>query len=89
LHSEEAHDRNDISIAEDKTRELLQRSKKKGKKSILVLSIPGPTVIPSKDDVDAILVNFYAGEKMSEALFDIIEGKVNPSGKLPNTMPNS
>jgi len=59
-----------------------------GKKTILVASLPGPTVIPSKDKYDAILATFYSGERTTEALLNIIEGKVNPSGKLTVTMPN-
>jgi beta-glucosidase len=54
----------------------------------MVLSVPGPTVIPSNDLADAILIDFYGGERFSESVMDIIEGKINPSGKLPDTMPN-
>ena len=53
---------------------------------ILILTIPGPTVIPSNGIVDSLLVNHYAGERFAESVVDILEGKVNPSGKLPDTM---
>ena len=53
----------------------------------MILTIPGPTVIPSNGIVDSLLVNHYAGERFAESVVDILEGKVNPSGKLPETMP--
>jgi beta-glucosidase len=67
---------------------LATKNRKEGKKTVVVMSIPGAVVMPWKDLVDAIIVDFYAGEKVSYALVDVIEGKVNPSGKLPITFPN-
>ena len=52
------------------------------------MSVPGVVTVPWKDDVDAIIVDFYAGEKMAESIFNIMFGEINPSGKLPVTIPN-
>ncbi|PSW10277.1 glycosyl hydrolase [Photobacterium rosenbergii] len=41
------------------------------------------------DQVPAILMNWYAGEKGGKALTRILFGDVNPSGKLPFTVPYS
>jgi hypothetical protein len=54
----------------------------------MLVTTPGATVIKSGHSFDAILANFLAGEKFMEANLDVLEGKVNPSGKLPFTMPN-
>jgi beta-glucosidase len=54
----------------------------------MLVTTPGATVIKSADKFDGILANFLAGERFMEATFDVLEGKVNPSGKLPFTMPN-
>lgn len=62
---------------------------KMGKKTIVVVNAPGESLLPWSEDVDAQLHTFYAGERMAEAVFNIIEGKKNPSGKLPITMPHS
>lgn len=54
-----------------------------GKKVIVVLNVDGPVDFTSWHEYpDAILLCGMAGEGMAEALFDIITGKTNPSGKL-------
>ena len=41
-------------------------NKAKGKKTIVVLSSPGVAITsPWDKDVDALLINFYAGERMA------------------------
>lgn len=63
-------------------------SSKKHVKTVLVSSAAGAAVLPWENVVDAQIINFYAGEQMSQAIFNIIEGVTVPSGKLPITMPN-
>jgi len=63
-------------------------AKETNAKTVVVVSSPGATVMEWSNVVDAQLFNIFAGEQFSDAIFNIIEGKVNPSGKLPNTMPN-
>ena len=36
--------------------------KSKGKKTIVVMSVPGAVHIPWRDDVDAIILDFFSGE---------------------------
>jgi beta-glucosidase len=42
-----------------------------------------------KDEVSAILISWYSGMQGGNALANIIFGKVNPSGKLPFTIPKN
>lgn len=59
-----------------------------GKKTIVVLTTPGVAITkPWDKDVDAVIVNFYAGERMAQALTNVLYGDINPSGKLPMTYP--
>ena len=88
LWSAESEDRPTLEMRDEDLGQFLRKSKIEGKKSILVASLPGPTIIKNKDLFDSILINFYSGERMAQALIDIIEGKVNPSGKLPVTFPH-
>lgn len=54
------------------------------------MTAPGPVLTKFwSNNANAILVNFYAGEQMAPAMFNVIFGQVNPSGKLPVTFPNS
>ena len=58
-----------------------------GKKTVVVLTTPGATLTDFTKDSDAVLVNFYAGEKFPEALGDILTGIASPSAKLPVSFP--
>jgi beta-glucosidase len=80
-------DREDLGLkAED--RGLVQAVAAENKKTIVVL-IGGAaiTVEEWQDEVGAILMAFYPGEQGGHALTRILLGEVNPSGKLPYTVP--
>lgn len=63
-------------------------NRKAGKRTIVVMTVPGASTTVFRDYVDAILVQFYPGEMAADSAIEIIQGKVNPSGKLPMTFPN-
>ncbi|MFX1556864.1 MAG: beta-glucosidase [Promethearchaeota archaeon] len=68
--------------------QLIQEISKVNPKCIVVL-IGGSAIIMEewKDCVPAILMAWYSGMEGGNALASIIFGKVNPSGKLPFTIP--
>jgi beta-glucosidase len=53
----------------------------------VVLQLGSPVLMPWKDDVQGILNAYLLGEAGAGALADILFGKVNPSGRLPETFP--
>lgn len=56
--------------------------------NVTVVLQNGCTVeMPWADDVAAIVETYLAGEAVGEATWDILMGKVNPSGKLSETFP--
>lgn len=70
--------------------ELLKEIKKTGKPMIVVLIAGKPLAMPwVKENADAVLVQWYAGEQQGRTLADILLGKVNPSGKLNVSFPRS
>ena len=56
--------------------------------NLIVVNISGsPVAMPWADKVNAIVQAWYGGSESGHALADVLTGKVNPSGKLPFTMP--
>ena len=56
-------------------------------KNIIVVTFGGnPYSMPWINDVRAVLHCWYLGSEAGNALFNVLTGKVNPSGKLPVTI---
>ena len=70
--------------------ELMKAVKATGKPMIVVLVTGKPLVLSwAKENADAILVQFYAGEQQGNSMADILMGNVNPSGRLNISFPRS
>jgi beta-glucosidase len=57
--------------------------------TIVVLNTAGPVLMPWVNQVKAIVEAWYPGQEDGNAIAPILFGDVNPSGKLPQTFPNT
>ena len=83
----EASDRNDLSLPFGQE-ELIQKVMAVNPNTIVVFIAGAPFDIASiKETSPAIIWSWFNGSEGGNALADVILGNVNPSGKLPWTMP--
>lgn len=83
----EGFDRRHINLP-DSHNLLVEELLKVNKNIIVVLSCGSPVKISAWDkDVKGILNLYLGGQAGGEAAYDVIYGRVNPSGKLPETFP--
>lgn len=57
--------------------------------TIVVLETGNPVSMPWRDKVRAIVEAWYPGQWGARAIAEVLSGKVNPSGRLPITFPES
>lgn len=70
--------------------DLLKAIKATGKPMIVVFISGKPLAMPwVKENADAVLIQWYGGEKQGRTVADILTGAVNPSGKLNVSFPRS
>lgn len=87
--SGESSSRSNIEIPQVQ-KELLQALLKTGKPVVLVLFTGRPLALKSEQErVPAILNVWFGGTESGLAIADVLFGKVNPSGKLTTTWPQS
>lgn len=70
--------------------ELIRAVRLAGKPIVVVLVTGKPFALQwVKQNADAVVVQWYAGEQEGNSIADILLGRVNPSGKLPVSFPQS
>lgn len=87
--SGESFDLSDIALT-GVQEDLIKAITEVGKPVVVILVAGKPSAMPwVKDNCDAVIVQWYAGEQQGTAIAEIIFGLVNPSGKLNVSFPKS
>lgn len=82
----EGYDRTDMRLPEGMNR-LVAAVAAANPRTVVVLQCGSPVELPWEKDVAAVLYAGLGGEAGAEATVDVLEGAVNPSGRLPETWP--
>ena len=82
----EGWDRDDITLPGDQD-VLVTEVAKVSKRTVVVINAGSPVAMPWVDDVQGIVYAWFGGQEMGNALVDLITGLVEPSGRLPVTLP--
>ena len=82
----EGSDRDTIALPGDQD-ELVRRVSQVAKRVVVVVNAGSPVAMPWLEDVDAVLIPFFGGMEMANAVADILAGDRDPGGRLPITYP--
>lgn len=87
ISSGEGRDRCELNLC-GKQSELIKLLHTTGKPIIFAMIHGKPLVIDEESKIcDGVISSWFAGESGSQAIVDILLGKVNPGGKLPFSLP--
>ncbi len=84
----EGHDRPDMKLPYEQD-QLIEEVLDVNPDTIVVMVSGSPVEMPWADKVKTLLWQWYAGMEGGTALAEILFGKVNPSGRLPETFPKT
>ena len=80
----EGHDRKDISLPDGQD-ELVSAVAKVAKRTVVVVNSGSPVEMPWFNEVDSVLLTYFGGQQMGNALADVVYGAVNPAARTTTT----
>ena len=82
----EGWDRDTLSLP-GRQDELIAAVAEAAPATVVVVNAGSPITMPWLHDVHAVLMSWFPGQQMGEALADVLLGDVEPQGRLPVTFP--
>lgn len=82
----EGRDRTDMKLPYGQD-ELIEELLEINPNTVVIMVAGSPVEMPWRDKVRGLIWCYYAGMETGRALAEILLGRVNPSGKLPETFP--
>jgi len=80
----EGHDRADISLPDGQD-QLVSAVAKVAKRTVVVVNSGSPVEMPWFNEVDSVLLSFFGGQQMGNAIADVVYGAVNPAARTTTT----
>nr|XP_019044516.1 beta-glucosidase [Kwoniella bestiolae CBS 10118]OCF23446.1 beta-glucosidase [Kwoniella bestiolae CBS 10118] len=82
----EGYDRPDLSLPL-RTNELIARVAEVNPKTVVVIQAGSAVSMPWINQVSGIVYAWYGGNECGNSIADVVYGNINPSGRLPLTLP--
>ncbi|WP_195210397.1 beta-glucosidase [Actinomarinicola tropica] len=82
----EGEDRTTIALP-GRQDELVQRVAAANPRTVVVVNAGAPVAMPWIDDVAAVVIGWFGGQGMADAVADVLSGDVDPGGRSPITFP--
>ncbi|NDL59491.1 glycosyl hydrolase [Phytoactinopolyspora sp. XMNu-373] len=82
----EGYDRQDLRLPARQD-ELVRRVAAENPRTVVVVNSGAPVEMPWRGGVAAILLGWFGGQEMGNAVADILLGAAEPGGRLPTTWP--
>jgi beta-glucosidase len=82
----EGFDRPDMDLVGEQVA-LIEQVAAANKNTVVILNTGSPITMNWLTNVAAVIQAWYPGQECGNAIADVLFGKVNPSGKLPQTFP--
>jgi beta-glucosidase len=82
----EGQDRSNIEIPGGQN-DLIAEVAKANPRTVVILNAGAPVSMPWLDEIAGLVEAYYPGQENGNAVANVLIGKVNPSGKLPITIP--
>ncbi|MDO5035164.1 MAG: glycoside hydrolase family 3 C-terminal domain-containing protein, partial [Actinomycetaceae bacterium] len=82
----EGHDRENLDLP-GRQDELVSRVAAVNKNTIVIVNAGAPVLMPWFDEVAAVLLVWFPGQEMGNAIADVLSGDAEPGGRMPTTWP--
>jgi beta-glucosidase len=82
----EGFDRPDLALPPGQD-DLVRAVAEVNQNTVVVVNSGAPVLLPWRHDVAAVLVTWFGGQEIGDALADVLTGRAEPGGRLPMTWP--
>ena len=82
----EGWDRDTIALPGEQDA-LISEVAKVSKRTVVIVNAGSPVSMPWLNEVEAVIYAWFPGQEFGDALVDLLVGDVEPSGRLPVTLP--